>query len=141
MANDSFYQWKGDANNGMGYIGLPKGSPSLVITATLTATLTTDTTYTGAVTSMIGFNSALVEFTISSAGLTSALAVAGAMSANGTMIDIIDKDTSAAMTDTFSASQTVRLVGLPDYVGFSLTLSAGMTAGASATLRVQPLNL
>lgn len=141
MANDSFFGWKGDVDVGMGYIGLPKGTPVLVITATLTATLTGDTTYTSSATSMIGFNSTLIEFTISSAGLTSTLAVAGAMSAGGTMIDLIDKDTSAAMTSTFSASQTIRLVGLPDYAGFSLTLSAGMTAGSSATLRVQSINL
>ena len=57
------------------------------------------------------------------------------------MVDLIDKDTSAAMTDTFSASQTIKLVGLPDYVGLTLTLSSGMTAGASATIKVLPLNL
>jgi hypothetical protein len=135
-----FFQWKGDADIGIGYVGLPKGNPITVITATLTATLTGDTTYTGNAT-ITGFNSILVEFTISSAGLTSPLTVVGAMSAGGTMIPLIDKDTSAQMTASFSASQTVRLVGLPDYVGFSLILSAGMTAGASATMKVLPINM
>ena len=138
---DEFWQQYGNKTIGAGCVILPKGSVSTVITATLTATLTGDTTYTSAETCIEGFNSILAEFTISSAGLTSALNIDGAMTASGTMVAIIDKDTTSQMTASFSASKTVRFTGLPDYVGFSLTLSAGMTAGASAALKIQPLNL
>ena len=136
-----FWQWKGDSILGIGYVGLLKGSPISVITATLTATLTADTTYTSSETNIVGFNSVLAEFTISSAGLTSKLNMVGAMSSGGTMVALIDKDTSAQMTATFTANKTVQFKGLPDYLGFLLTLSAGMTAGSSATLKILPLNL
>ena len=36
MSNDSFFQWKGDADLGMGYMGLPKGNVISIVTATLT---------------------------------------------------------------------------------------------------------
>jgi len=138
--NDSFFQWKGDANNGMAYVGLPKGDPVAVITATITATLTADTTYTGNAT-IIGFNSVLLELVTPSAGLTSKVDIAGAMSSGGTMVSLIDKDTSAGMTATFTANKTVQFRGLPDYLGVTATLSAGMTAGSSATVKILPLNL
>lgn len=138
---DEFWQWKGNAALGAGGIILAKGTAATIITATITATLTGDTTYTSSETNMEGFNSVLIEFTISSAGLTSILNINGAMSSGGTMVAIIDKDTSAQMTSSLSANQTIRFTGLPDYLGLSLTLSAGMTAGASATIKILPLNL
>lgn len=134
------WQWKGDASLGIGYVGLPKGDPISIVTATLTATLTGDTTYTGNAT-ITGFNSMLLELTTSSAGLTSKVAITGALSSGGTYVDIIDKDTSAGMTATFTANKTVKFSGLPDYLGFTATLSAGMTAGSSATVKIVPLNL
>ena len=140
MSNDSFFQWKGDADLGMGYMGLPKGNVISIVTATLTATLTGDTTYTGNATIM-GFNSILLELINPSAGLTSKVDISGAMSSGGTYVDIIDKDTSAGMTATFTANKTVRFTGLPDYLGLTATLSAGMTAGSSVTVKIVPLNL
>ena len=141
MANDSFWNQKGDATIGIGYVGLKKGNSITVITATLTATLTSDTTYTSGETNIIGFNSILLELINPSAGLTSKVNVSGAMSSGGTMVDVIDKDTSAQMTATFTTNKTVKFVGLPDYLGFSAILSAGMTAGSSVTVKILPLTL
>lgn len=139
MANN--WQWKGDAILGGGYMLLPKGSPVVVITATLTATLTGDATYTGAETAIIGFNSVLMQTYMVSGGRTAKTVVDGAMSSGGTMIAVIDKDTSAQMTVVATASKTVRLTGLPDYLGLSMTLSAGMTAGSSVSVAILPINL
>jgi len=136
-----FWQWKGDPNLGAGYIALLKGNPLTVITATLTATLTGDTTYTSSATNIVGFNSILLELINPSAGLTSKVDIAGSLASGGIMVDIIDKDTSAQMTVTFTANKTVQFKGLPDYLGFTVTLSAGMTAGSSATVKILPLNL
>lgn len=137
-----FWQWKGDADLGIGYIGLLKGSPSTVITATLTATLTADTTYTSSETNVIGFNSILLETTLGSAGNTAKTNISGTFSSGGTMISIIDKDTSAQMTTgLLTGSQTLKFNGFPDYIGFSTILSAGMTAGSSITIKILPLNL
>jgi hypothetical protein len=141
MANDSFWNQKGDSDLGIGYVALKKGTAITVITATLTATLTADTTYTSSETSIIGFNSILLGLINPSAGLTSKVVVSSAMSSGGTMIDMIDKDTSAQMTATFTSNKTVKFVGLPDYLGFTATLSAGMTAGSSVSIVILPLNL
>jgi hypothetical protein len=135
-----FFQWKGDADIGIGYVGLPKGNPITVITATLTATLTSDTTYSASAT-IIGFNSILLEMVETSGGRTAKINLSCSMSSGGTMTDLIDKDTSAQMTATFTSNKTVKFVGLPDYIGVSATLSAGMTAGASVTIKILPLNL
>ena len=136
-----FWQWKGDTSLGTGYVALLKGNPITVITATLTATLTGDTTYTSSATNIVGFNSILLELINPSAGLTSKVDIAGSLTSGGTMVDIIDKDTSAQMTATFTTNKTVKFVGLPDYLGISATLSAGMTAGSSVTVKILPLNL
>ena len=119
-----------------------KGGIATVVSATLTATLTADATYTSGETSIIGFNSLLLETTLGTAGNTAKTAISGALSSGGTMISIIDKDTSAQMTTgLLTSSQTRRFTGLPDYLGFTMTLSAGMTAGSSATVKILPLNL
>jgi hypothetical protein len=76
-----------------------------------------------------------------SGGRTATLHVSGAMSSGGTMVSIIDKTTSAQMTAAYTANKTVQFTGLPDYVGFSATLSAGMTAGVSVTFKILPINL
>ena len=136
-----FWQWKGDADTGAGYVMTLKGDAATVITATLTATLTADATYTSSQTSIIGFNSILMETVFVSGGRTAKVDIAGSLSSGGTMVSIIDKDTSAQMTVTFTANKTVKLIGLPDYLGFTTTLSAGMTAGASVTVKILPLNL
>ena len=140
MAN--FWQWQGDAETGGGYMLLVKGAPSTVITASLTATLTADATYTSGETIIIGFNSVLVQTTLGTAGNTAKTDISGALSSGGTMTAIFDKDTSAQMTTGLvTSSRTQRFTGLPDYVGFSTTLSAGMTAGSSVTVKILPLNL
>lgn len=138
-----FWQWQGDADTGAGYVRLMtlKGAAATVITATLTATLTADATYTSSETSVIGFNSILMEAVFTSGGRTAKVDIAGSLSSGGTMVSMIDKDTSAQMTVTFTANKTVKLIGLPDYLGFTATLSAGMTAGASVAVKILPLNL
>ena len=141
MRMSNFWQWKGDADTGAGYVMTLKGDAVIVITATLTATLTADTTYTSSETGIIGFNSILMETAFVSGGRTAKVDIAGSLSSGGTMVSIIDKDTSAQMTATFTANKTVKLIGLPDYLGFTATLSAGMTAGASVTVKILPLNL
>lgn len=119
-----------------------KGSVTTVVTATLTATLTADATYTSSETSIIGFNSILLETTLGTAGDTAKTVISGALSSGGTMLSIIDKDTSAQMTTgLLTSSQTRNFTGLPDYLGFTTTLSAGMTAGSSVTVKMLPLNL
>jgi len=135
------WQWKGDAGLGAGNIVLPKGTPAVIITATITATLTGDTTYTSAETAIAGFNSILAQMETASGGRTVKLDIAGAMSSGGTMIAVYDKDTSAQMTVNYTANKTVRFAGLPDYLGFSATLSSGMTAGVSVVLEILPINL
>jgi hypothetical protein len=136
-----FFQWKGDADLGIGYVGLLKGTPTIVISATLTATLTADTTYTSSETSIIGFNSILVQMVTASGGRTAKLNISGTMSSGGTMTDVIDKETSAQMTVTFTTNKTVKFNGLPDYLSFTATLSAGITAGVSIIFEILPLNL
>lgn len=119
-----------------------KGSVTTVVTATLTATLTADATYTSSETSIVGFNSILLETTLGTAGDTAKTTISGALSSGGTMVASIDKDTSAQMTTgLLTSSQTRRFTGLPDYMGFTTTLSAGMTAGSSVTIKILPLNL
>ncbi len=119
-----------------------KGSPATVITATLTATLTSDVTYTSSATSIAGFNSILLETTLGTAGTTAKTVLAGALSSGGTLQSLIDENTSAQMTTgLLTSSQTRRFTGLPDYLGFTTTLSAGMTAGNSVAVRILPLNL
>jgi len=135
------FNWKGNSTLGAGGIVLPKGSVSTVITATVTATLTSDVTYTSSETSIVGFNSILIETYSLTAGRTIKTLVFGAMSSGGTMVDVINKDTSAQMTVSATANKTVYFSGLPDYLGFTTTLSAGMTAGTSVTVKVQPFNL
>jgi len=136
-----FWQWQGDADTGAGYVMTLKGAAATVITATLTATLTADATYTSGETSISGFNSVLMEAIFVSGGRTAKVDIAGSLSSGGTMVSIIDKDTSAQMTVTFTANKTVKLIGLPDYLGFTATLSAGITAGASVAVKILPLNL
>jgi hypothetical protein len=140
MKMSDFWQWKGDAAIGGGYVVLPKGSVSQVITATITATLTGATTYTSAETNIAGFNSALLETTVDAPKATAV--IAGAMSSGGTMVAVYDKDTSAQMTTgALTSSRTLCFTGLPDYLGVSLFFSAGITAGSSATVKVLPLNM
>jgi hypothetical protein len=135
-----FWQWKGDAALGAGHVVMPKGSALKVVTATITATLTGATTYTSAETSAVGFNSVLLETIVDSPKATAA--IAGAMSSGGTMTAIYDKDTSAQMTTgALTSSRTQLFTGLPDYLGVSLSFSAGITAGSSATVKVLPLNM
>lgn len=136
-----FWQWDGDATLGAGYIVLPKGAPITVMTATITATLTGDTTYTSSETNISGFNSVLVLTTAGTGGGT-ATVIAGAFSSGGTMASVIDKDTSAQMTTgLLTSSRIQKFNGLPDYLGFTTTLSAGITSGSSVSVAVLPLNL
>ncbi len=135
----SFWNWEG-SSAGAGYMALPKGTVTTAITATLTATLTGDVTYTSSQTSIVGYNSILIETYSLTAGRTIKTVVFGAMSSGGTMIDVINRDTSAQMTVTATANKTVSFAGVPDYIGLSTTLSAGMTAGSSVTIKLQPYN-
>jgi len=119
-----------------------KGTSTLIHIITLTASLTGDATYTSEETSIVGFNSILLETTLETAGNTAKTDIAGAFSSSGTMIEIFDKDSSAQMTTgLLTSSRTLRFIGLPDYLGFTTTLSAGMTAGISVTVMILPLNL
>lgn len=119
-----------------------KGSSTTVHTITLTATLTADQTTTSSETSIIGFSSILLETTLGTAGNTAKTDIYNALSSGGTMTAIIDKDTSAQMTTgLLTSSQILRFTGLSDYIGFNTTLSAGMTAGSSVTIKILPLNL
>ena len=137
-----FWQWKGNGGLGAGYIAFAKGSISITITATLTATLTADTNYTSGEASIADFNSVLMQTTLGTAGNTAKIDISGAFSSGGTMVAIIDKDTSAQMTTgLLTSSATKQFIGLPDYLGFTMTLSAGMTAGSSVTVKLLPLNL
>jgi hypothetical protein len=136
----SFWNWEGNAA-GAGFMVLPKGAITTVISANITATLTADVTYTSSATSFAGYNSVLIETYCLTAGRTIKTLVSGAMSSGGTLVDLISKDTSAQMTVVATANKTVYFTGIPDYLGFSTTLSAGMTAGSSVTVKVQPLNL
>ena len=134
------FLWKGNSSLGAGAIVLPKGSVLKVVTATITATLTGATTYTSSETSIIGFNSVLLETSLDAPKATAV--IAGAMSSGGTMIAVYDKDTSAQMTTgALTSSRTLCFTGLPDYLGVSLSFSAGVTAGSSAAVKVLPLNL
>ncbi len=121
---------------------MSKGNIATIYTATLTATITADTTTTAGATSIVGFNSILLETTLGTAGNTAKTDIYGALSAGGTMVSVIDKDTSAQMTTgLLTTSQTRKFTGLPDYLGFTTTLSAGMTAGSSVMVKMLPLNL
>jgi len=136
-----YWQWKGNLDLGAGYLTFVKGSPVIVVSANITAELTGDTTYTSAETSILDFNSILLETQMTTGGRTAKVVIDGAMSSGGTLTSIIDKDTSAQMTVTATASKTVKFMGLPDYLGISMTLSAGMTAGSSVSVKILPLNL
>lgn len=137
----NFFQWNGSVANGAAYVTSIRGTPVVVITATLTATLTTDTTYTSSTTNVLEFNSILVQTTLGT-GAKTATTIFGAMSSGGTMVALYDKDTSAQMTTgAISSNRTQKFTGLTDYVGFSTTFSAGATAGSSFEITVQPLNL
>lgn len=136
-----FWQWKGETGSGAGFVYPAKGTASAVITVTLTATLTADTSYTSAET-LIYANSVLIQTVLGTAGDTAKTDIAGALSSSGTMIAIIDKDTSAQMTTgLLTGSATLIFTGLPNYVGFTTTLSAGMTAGSSVTVSILPISL
>ena len=137
----NFFQWKGSTDNGAAYMTSIRGKSIFVVTATLTAALTGDTTYTSAETSLLEFNSILLRSTLGT-GAKTATTISGAFSSAGTIVAIFDKDTSAQMTTgSISSSRTQRFTGLPDYVYFSTTLSAGATAGTSFNIKIQPLNL
>lgn len=137
-----FWQWQGDTTLGAGYVVLPKGSVSTVLSATLTATLTADTTYTSAETSIVNFNSILMQTVKDTAGKTAKVDLSGALSSGGVMAAVYDKDTSAQMTTgLLTQGRVQRFTGLPDYLGVSMILSAGMTAGSSAAVKIQPFNL
>ena len=136
-----FWQWDGNSSTGAGYVYPAKGTPTTVITATLTATLTADTSYTSAET-FIDTNSMLIQTVLGTAGNTATTEISGTFSSGGTMVRIIDKDTSAQMTTgKLTANATLRFTGLPSYLGFTTTLSAGMTAGSSITVSVLPISL
>jgi hypothetical protein len=137
----NFFQWNGSITNGAAYTTSIRGTPLGVISVTVTATLTTDTTYTSSETSLLEFNSIMLQSTLGTGGGT-ATVISGALSSNGTMTSIIDKDTSAQMTTgLLTSSRIQRFTGFPDYIGFTTTLSAGITAGSSVTIKIQPLNL
>lgn len=139
----NFFQWNGSTTNGAAYTTSIRGTPIVVVSATLTATLTTDTTYTSSATSLLEFNSILVQTVLGSqTGAKTATTIFGAMSSGGTMVALYDKDTSAQMTTgAISSNRTQRFTGLTDYIGFSTTFSAGATAGSSFSITIQPLNL
>lgn len=141
MAN--FYNQHGSTDNGATYVTSVRGTPIVVVSATLTATLTTDTTYTSAATSLLEFNAIMMQTILGSqTGAKTATVISGAMSSGGTMVPLYDKDTSAQMTTgTISSNRTQKFIGLTDYLGFSTTFSAGATAGSSFSVTVQPLNL
>lgn len=141
MAN--FFQWNGSVSNGAAYTTSVRGTPIVVVSATLTATLTTDTTYTSSATNLLEFNSIMVQTILGSqTGAKTATTIFGAMSSGGTMVALYDKDTSAQMTTgSISSNRTQKFTGLTDYIGFSTTFSAGATAGSSFTITIQPLNL
>lgn len=137
----NFFQWNGSTDNGAAYITSVRGSITTIITANITATLTTDTTFTSSVTALLEYNSILLQSTLGTGGGT-ATVIAGTLTSGGTMVPIIDKDTSAQMTTgLLTSSRIQRFTGLPDYIGFTTTLSAGITAGSSVTIKIQPLNL
>jgi hypothetical protein len=153
------WQWKGDETTGAGLINFTgtatvavsgnvtigsflKGSTTTAYSATLTGTLTADITTTSGATSIVGFNSILLQTTVETSGKTASVLISGSLSSGGTMVPIYDKDTSAQMTTgAVTGSRTVRFTGLPDYLGFSTTLTSGMTAGSSVTVILQPFNL
>lgn len=136
-----FFQWKGSIDNGAAYITSVRGTPVIVTSATLTAVLTGDATYTSAATSILEFNSILIQ-TTAATGARTATTISGALSSGGTMVAVFDKDTSAQMTTgSITSSRTQRFTGLPDYLGFTTTFSSGATAGSSFVVTIQPLNL
>lgn len=141
MAN--FFQWNGSVANGAAYTTSVRGTPIVVVSATLTATLTTDATYTSSATNLLEFNSIMVQTILGSqTGAKTATTIFGAMSSGGTMVALYDKDTSAQMTTgLISSNRTQKFTGLTDYIGFSTTFSAGATAGSSFAITIQPLNL
>lgn len=118
-----------------------KGSITTIYSATLTATLTSDVTTTSGATSIFGFNSILLQTTVETSGKTASVLISGSLSSGGTMVPVYNVYTSAQMTTIVTCSKTVRFTGLPDYLGFSTTLSSGMTAGSSVTVTMQPFNL
>jgi len=143
MPMADFFQWNGSTDTGAAYITSVRGTPIVVVSATLTATLTTDTTYTSAATSLLEFNAIMVQTILGSqTGAKTLTTISGAMSSGGTMVPLYDKDFSAQMTTgAISSSRTQKFIGLTDYLGFSTTFSAGATAGSSFSITIQPLNL
>lgn len=141
MAN--FFQLKGSTDTGAAYMTSVRGTPIIVVSATLTATLTTDTTYTSAATSLLEFNAIMLQAIMASqTGAKTITTIFGAMSAGGTMVPIYDKDFSAQMTTgAITSNRTMKFSGLPDYLGFSTTFSSGATAGCSFSVTIQPVNL
>jgi hypothetical protein len=126
---------------GNGWDKTLKGDPIVAVTVTLTATLTSDVTYTSASTYLAGFNSALIQSVLGTGGVT-ATVINGTASSGGTMVAVYDKDTSAQMTTgAISSSRIQKFNGLPDFIGLSSTLSAGITAGSSVTITIIPINL
>jgi len=139
IAVNDFY-WKGNSALGAGGVVLPKGTPITVITATITAVLTGSTTYTSSSTDISGFNSMLLETTLSGSKVTTT--IDGSMTSGGTMNAIFNKETSAQMTTgAITSSRTLLFSGLTDYLGLTATFSAGITAGTSVSVVVLPLNL
>ena len=141
MAN--FFQLNGSTASGSGYFTSVRGIPIIVVSATLTATLTTDTTYTSSATSILEFNAIMLQAIMNSqTGAKTVTTIFGAMSSGGTMVPIYDKDFSAQMTTgAITSNRTLKFVGLPDYLGFSTTFSSGATAGCSFSVTIQPVNI
>jgi hypothetical protein len=136
----TMWQWDGDKDTGAGYVNLAKGVPSILLYKTLTATTTGNVSYTSAST-LINTNSVLLKTSFDdTASKTYVNNVYGSFSSNDTMVAIYEA--SAQMTTgQISGESMVKFTGLPNYIGISTTLSAGITAGTSLTISILPISL
>ena len=87
-------------------------------------------------------NAILIEHIVTNAtNQTCEGKVYGSMTRTGAKVPVYDRDKSAQMTTgAISTNRTIHLIGIPDYIVISATLT-NTTASGTTTLNVQPFTI